>query len=580
MKFNQIKITLFFILLFFSGSSFAAPAEAEFIKLNETRTLRTDGSQEYRRYQELTLFTHTAMNGTYGESFITYNPEYQEIKIHDSFTRQKDGTIVRTPENAFVEVLPKAAAGAPAYNHLKEMVIVHTGLELGATIVLDYSILSRPGAQPEIDVCSSLRQTSPVKEYTLTFILPSSKTVNFESLNIKAQPRVTNTPDGKQLQWTFRNLPASSKVPEVTLQSGTPGLLFSTYPTAAKSLETLYSQFDTQNSPEVAAKANELTKYCTTETQKLLSILDFVADDIDNCALSTEATGYRLRPAGVVLKTAYGTEAEKINLLSALLTAVSLSAEPAAAYEVNASPDHCGLNAISEFVVIARADTKEYRLNPHRKSMAAVDCSLLLSLKDGHQISVDPVANKINYTTNLTLSADKAEGEVEAVFSNNHIPYRNTFAGELIDGIRTPQTQDNGTTTSVRGDISTATQKTNDYVLLTLPETNKGISKFPYARYNTARQENLRLPYVTEENYTYSILIPENMEFRSPATEKKLENQVGTLLISIRSDGKTIEIHRSIQLKKQLITPADYAAFRELIISWADPNGQTLLFKI
>lgn len=76
-----------------------------------------------RIYKELTLFTHTAMNGLYGESFIVYNPAYQELKIHESYTRQKDGTIVKTPGNAFVEVLPATAADAPAYNGLKEMVV-------------------------------------------------------------------------------------------------------------------------------------------------------------------------------------------------------------------------------------------------------------------------------------------------------------------------------------------------------------------------------------------------------------------------------------------------------------------------
>ena len=101
-----------------------AASEAEFGKLSKTYTLHADGSQEMRVQKELTLFTHAAMNRVYGESFIIYNPEYQKLEIHDSYTRQKDGTIVKTPENAFVEVLPSAAADAPAYNSLKEMVIV------------------------------------------------------------------------------------------------------------------------------------------------------------------------------------------------------------------------------------------------------------------------------------------------------------------------------------------------------------------------------------------------------------------------------------------------------------------------
>ena len=66
MKTNTIKNLFFWIFLLFSGSLSAIPSEAEFRKLAETWTLHQDGSQEYRYYKELTLFTHTAMNSTYG----------------------------------------------------------------------------------------------------------------------------------------------------------------------------------------------------------------------------------------------------------------------------------------------------------------------------------------------------------------------------------------------------------------------------------------------------------------------------------------------------------------------------------
>ena len=160
MKTNTIKNLFFWIFLLFSGSLSAIPSEAEFRKLAETWTLHQDGSQEYRYYKELTLFTHTAMNSTYGQTFITYNPDFQELKIHSAYVKQKDGTTIQTPDNAFVEVLPAGAADAPAYNRLKEMVIVHTGLELGATIYLDYSVISKAGYLPAIDVCKPLEESS------------------------------------------------------------------------------------------------------------------------------------------------------------------------------------------------------------------------------------------------------------------------------------------------------------------------------------------------------------------------------------------------------------------------------------
>ena len=74
-----------------------AASEAEFRKLSKAYTLRADGSQEMRVQKELTLFTHAAMNGLYGETFIVYNPDFQKLEIHASYTRQKDGTVVQTP---------------------------------------------------------------------------------------------------------------------------------------------------------------------------------------------------------------------------------------------------------------------------------------------------------------------------------------------------------------------------------------------------------------------------------------------------------------------------------------------------
>ena len=74
-----------------------AASEAEFRKLSKTYTLRADGSQEMRVQKELTLFTHAAMNGLYGETFIVYNPDFQKLEIHASYTRQKVAPWFRHP---------------------------------------------------------------------------------------------------------------------------------------------------------------------------------------------------------------------------------------------------------------------------------------------------------------------------------------------------------------------------------------------------------------------------------------------------------------------------------------------------
>ena len=101
MKTIKQYICLLFLLLIVVTPAYSA-SEASFRKLYKTYTLNEDGSMEERVYKELKIFTHAAMNSKYGESFIVYNPEFQELKINESYTIQKDGNKVVTPANAFV----------------------------------------------------------------------------------------------------------------------------------------------------------------------------------------------------------------------------------------------------------------------------------------------------------------------------------------------------------------------------------------------------------------------------------------------------------------------------------------------
>lgn len=579
MKTYQIIPLLLFTLFLSVARTLAAPSEAEFRKLQETWTLQTDGSQEYRCYKELTLFTHTAMNSTYGETFITYNPAHQELKIHDAYVRQKDGSIVRTPVNAFVEVLPQEAADAPAFNHLKEMVIVHTGLELGATIYLDYSIISKPGYLPEIDVCKSLLESSPVKEYTLTFVVPENKPVNYETLQVKAQPKETFQNGNRQVQWKLQNLPASSRSPEVHLQNGDiPGILFSTYPSAQAALKRIYQQFDAPG--KVSALAQKLTAGYKTNTEKLLALADYVRNQIIPCPVAPSVIGWQIRPAAEITRSLYGTEYEKVNLLTNLLKAVNIPATPLAVYRVNAEPDHCGLEAIGELIVEAQADGKEYRLSPASSLPAGLNGSFCMALDNGEKTVVKTAARQIDYTANIVLNKEDAQMEISTTLSNDYLPYQKNLSGAVLPQAQNCKVSTNVETTTVTGSMNTPLNHQDDYLFLQLPEFLNGINRFSYARYNSKRPENLRLTAQTREHYSYTVQIPAELELCTPVQEKRIQNNVGTLATSYKLENNVLYVSRTLELNKPLISPADYPAFRQLITEWADPNGQQLLFKM
>lgn len=574
------KISLLVVLyLFFGSNSYGAPAEAEFRKLKENWTLREDGSQEYRCYKELTLFTHTAMNSTYGETFITYNPEFQQLKIHASYTKQKDGTIIHTPANAFVEVLPRHAEKAPAYNHLKEMVIVHTGLELGATVYLDYSILSNPGYLPEISICRELQQSSPVKEYTLSIQVPATKDIHYSTFAFTQRPVEVIKEQQRVCSWNFKGLPARSREPEVSLQNGDlPGITISTYPTYQQALRSLYRQFDTEPAPEVIKLAETLTQGCSSATQKLEKILAYVRNQISNCPLTLEETGYRLRPASEITKTAYGTEAEKINLLTTLLKACGITASPFAAYNLNATPESCGLQSINQLLIRAQAEGKTYWLNIHSNADASQKSVFLLGLTNGEKITPPSLQNKIRYDAHISLTAEQqANAEIKACFSQTYIPYFKVSADGFVSSLKEPEVTISPDGTTITGKRSWNLADQNNYIIFSLPETSKGITHLSYARYNSQRQNNLVISAPLEEEYNYTLELPRELQGCTPAINKKIENQAGQLSIIITPEGSTIKVHRSLKLRKNLITPKEYAAFRQLILEWNDPNGRQLL---
>jgi hypothetical protein len=545
------RIYSILLLSFIALLPLFAASEAEYGALRKTYTLHADGSQEYRRYMELTLFTHTAMNRVYGESFIVYNPQFQELIIHTSYTKQKDGLIIQTPDNAFVEVLPRQAAHAPAYNHLKEMVVVHTGLELGATICLDYSIISKPGYLPELDLCDAIEQTSPVKDYTITLSVPENKPLHYALVNSAVKPSVRTDKGVKEVSWKIRNLPAASLAPEVSAAGGGVCLLVaSTYASNEEAVTYLGKQFAAAGDMPLLSLSETVTEGLTTDTEKLEAILAYVADHVGFSRLSLAETGFRIRSTDEVNRSAYGTEAEKLNLLTGLLCAAGIQAEAAAAYYTRGELDKYGLSGIDELFVLANADGKQFLLTPKSRLASPAggytDYAQYASITNpGGKITVEARDKRLEYVYSIALWAEKAEIQTNG-------------------GAKTEQ----------------ALANNGGYILFSLPESPEDIVHAAYKTYGSRREVNLLLPCKVNESYTYTLEWAAGMELSTPETTETTDNAAGKATYTVSREGNRAEIKRTLKMDKQLITPADYASFRHLMTEWADINKRRALFKV
>lgn len=519
-----------------------AESEAEFRKLSKTYTLRADGSQELRVQKELTLFTHAAMNGLYGETFIVYDPEFQELTIHESYTRQKDGTVIKTSSNALVEVLPSSAANAPAYNHLKEMVVVHTGLELGATIYLDYSIVSKAGYLPELDVCCPVKELSPVKEFIFRLNVPAGKSVRYELLNASAKPVIAQGNGMKSFIWTLKDVaPRPYAYPsgrgnlglvQAVASGMMPVFVASTWPGYTEAVKYLQKQFAVGNTSVVEGKVAELTQGLEGNPQAMRNaIANYMAGlyQLGHCNVSLQDAGYRLRPASEVITSAYGTQAELVNLDVTLQRAAGLEAEVAVCALRPSVDGNRGLATVMSLVCqskkmpekVALTGTEEACLQPFMTITDLQGKKLMLESYLG--------AKEARTTDTLEVKSDKLQ--------------------ELADG----------------------------WGIVPLSDPTPVRSLYAYAG-NTSISEKILLPRTVDCALETIVRLPEGMKWSGHA-DKEISNACGKVVFSYKAVKGGVKVTRSIRIDRQLQTPANYKELYALLSEWRDTNNHTLVVK-
>lgn len=519
-----------------------AASEAEFRKLSKTYTLRADGSQEVRVQKELTLFTHAAMNSLYGETFIVYDPDFQKLEIHESYTRQKDGNVIKTPANAMVEVLPSAAANAPAYNRLKEMVVVHTGLELGATIVLDYSIVSKAGYLPELDVCCPVKELSPIKEYTFRLNVPAGKAVHYELLNASAKPAITQGSGMKTFTWTLKDVkPRPYAYPSArgamgqvqAVSSGMmPVFIASTWPRYDEALKSLKAQFQPGSHSIIEAKVAELTRGIEGNPQAIRNaIAGYMTElyQLGRCGVSLQEAGYRLRPASEVIRSAYGTQAELVNLDVTLQQAAGLEAEVAVCALRPSTKDNQGLSTLVSVVAQSKLMPEKVALTGTEE--ACLQPFLTVTNLEGKPLTMEAYLSAKDMQQTDTLQVDEAQMQ----------------------------------------------QPAEGWGIVALPDPTPIRTLYAYAAHTTI-PESILLPRTMNCTLETFVRLPEGMKV-TPRTDMEVSNACGKVTFSYQPTKDGVKVTRSLRISRQLQTPSNYKELYALLAEWRDANNHTLVVK-
>lgn len=577
--------------------------DARFESVVREYTLQKDGSQQYREYFSVKLLSHRAFHRTYGESFIVYNPQYQRLKINRAETVMASGRKVEAPVNAFNEVLPSWATGSAAFNHLREMVVSHTALEVGATIYLDNQIESQAGYYPFLSGAEVASLSNPAASFKVVVKVPSGTRLSYKVFNLRLAPDISKEKEFDVYSFNFGSTaayPQDSYLPDRFTYL--PAVVFSTVPDLAQGVATCLPEPSVAGAlPEGALKTLKDMKDKATNTQALASaVRDMVATELATLSVKPMYTGCKMRPLKEVWESRSGTPMEKAYLLSALLQEAGFKARPGFTLPAPvAAADLCPIALLDDYYVSLEGEgLPETVFSPTGPSSRDEKPYLygltLLSFNSPGKVEKNtftPVNSECRVEADLNLDANgelsgtvkiKAEGLYHPYFSLNNDKNKLSTLLNGLSGDKTEVSLHRLNPRKVEGTLTVSSiklKKKGEVYLLEIPHAAAGADSWNARALPTRRDGPFSLPAFILEEYKYTLTLPEGWELITPEYRREVKKDFGGVALRVVQKGRTIEIYQALEFIEKDISLLNYPSLREILATWYDPSLQVLMLQ-
>lgn len=264
---------------------------------------------------------------------FSYTSANASIEIPYVRVRKPDGSVVVTPAENIQDMPASVTREAPFYSDIREKQIAVKALDPGDVLEYAYRIqVQKPYIPGQFWYGYDFTKTGAVLQEQLQIAVPRSRFVNVQSSDVKP----SKSEQGENVIYTWNTASLQPKPPDNAKktvfpeETPPPEVLLTTFHSWDEVGQWFHALEQPQvvPTPQIRAKADELSRGATTEMDKLHATYNYVSLKIRYVGIAFGLGRYQPHPAADVLGNEYGDCKDKQTLLTSLLAAEGIKSFP------------------------------------------------------------------------------------------------------------------------------------------------------------------------------------------------------------------------------------------------------------
>jgi tetratricopeptide (TPR) repeat protein/transglutaminase-like putative cysteine protease len=275
----------------------------------------------------------------WGQIQIGYNSANERVEIAYVRVVKADGSVVKAGDDAVQDLTAPVEREAPVYTDYRQKHITVPGLRPGEVLEYDMvTVIHTPLAAGQFWADYDFDKNNITLDEELDVDVPADRPLKLKNKPDK-DPKISEANGRRIYHWTSSHLEREDdekdkdkdkdkKKKKKKADEERPDVQLTTF-VSWEEIGRWYAGLDKDRrapSPEVRAKAAELTKGLDNDLDKVQALYDFVARNFRYVSLSLGLGRYQPHSAGDVLHNQYGDCKDKHTLLASLLEAEGLHA--------------------------------------------------------------------------------------------------------------------------------------------------------------------------------------------------------------------------------------------------------------